>query len=219
MTRDGDDFTPELVAGLVGMVPVVGSLAQPLARHLASKMMEERERNASTVLELACRRSGYSREDLGELLEREPTLVTLVNRVLHQAAMNGQTSVLKVLAGFLGDAMSDTAKIDDVHALLAPIASLGEHHIRVLEELNAGSEEPDDLATWNLSELVLAVAIRRELVLAAIQGLYAGGFAQSQGLDAGDVSELLGGELISITPLGQTLLEVLSAIRSDDQRA
>ncbi|MFC0224751.1 hypothetical protein [Nocardioides zeicaulis] len=216
MAKDRDEFTPELVAGLVGMVPLVGSLAQPLARHVTTKMMEERERNASVVLQLACQRSGYSREDLNELLEREPALVTLVNRVLYQAAMNGQTTVLQVLAGFLGDALSDTSKIDDVHALLAPIATLSDHHIRVLVELNASSEEPDDLATWNFSALLAAVPIRSEIVLAAIQGLYAGGFAQSRGLDGGDASGLLGGELISITPLGQTLLEVLSAIRSDE---
>lgn len=217
MTEDRGEFAPELAAGLVGMVPVVGSLAQPLVKHLTSRMMEERERNASLVLRLACQRSGHSREDLAEALERDPRLVSLVNRVLFEAGMNGQTSVLQVLAGFLGDALNDTSKIDDVHALLAPIAGLSEHHIRVLEELNAGSEEPDDLATWNFSSLIAAVPIRAELVLAAIQGLYAGGFAQSQGLDGGDPTGLLGGELISITPLGQTLLEVLIAIRDSDR--
>lgn len=209
---------PELTAGLVGMVPVLGALAQPLARHLAGKMMEERERSASSVLHLACTRAGMSREDLAALLEREPSLVTLVNRILYAAGMNGQTSVLLILAGYLGDALDDTSRVDDAHTVLSAVASLGEHHIRVLAVLSEPGEmdgrgEDVHSDVWDIDKVIDHVAIRPEMVRSAIQGLLAGGFATATVTLPGSDGTFYAGDFVQISDLGRTLLAVLDEIK------
>ena len=218
MADEKAGFVPELTVGLVGMVPFVGSIVQPLARHLAGKMMEERERNASSVLDLACTRAGMSREDLAALLDREPRLVTLVNRVLYAAGMNGQTSVLLILAGYLGDAFDDTSRVDDAHTVLSAISSLGEHHILALAVLSEPGEmdgrgEDVHSDVWDIDHVLGHLAIRPEMVRSAIQGLLAGGFATATATIPGSDGTFYAGDFVQISDLGRALLSVLDEIK------
>lgn len=129
--------------------------------------------------------------------------------------MNGQTSTIQLLAGFLAEALSEPGSINDVHLLLSPLGSLGEHHIRVLKCIAEPDEEGDNSHIWNVTHLPGIVCIRSEFVLVAVQRLLAVGFAQNIGIDGGD-SGKPGGELISITALGRTVLDVLAAVLEDE---
>lgn len=215
---DDDSLMPELVGGAVGLLPG-GGLVGALRERATRAVMSEWRRNNSKVLALATAQAGMSREDLAEVLEREPSVVPLLVRTLYAAGMSGQDKTLRVLAGFLGAAFADLSKVDDVSLMLAAVADLHEHHIKVLELLERAPSECLALrrvqAThWTTDTIVTASDMRRELTLAAVRGLLNAGFVADEGIDGGmtwdDVET--GGTVLAITDMGKTVLDALRAV-------
>ena len=214
-----DDLLPELAAGLLDELPG-GGVLRVLGARISRAVLEEWRRNCSLTLRIATEHAGMSREDVAEALEREPKLAPLFVRVLYASGMNGHDKTLKLLAGFLGEALADVTRIDDVALMLSVIADFSEHHIKILELLAtpvAGAELPrkTEATSWTTGLVVAASDMRPELALAASQGLLNAGFLSDAGLDGGgatygDMSE--GGTILVLTELGQTVLEVLRSV-------
>lgn len=216
--EDDDSLIPELVGGAVGLIPG-GGLVQALGERASRAVMSEWKRNSSKVLALAVAQAGMSREDLADVLERKPSVVPLLVRTLYAAGMSGQDKTLRVLAGFLGTALADVSKVDDVSLMLSAIADLHEHHIKVLEILEQRSTDSPALrhveaARWTTDLVVKASGMRRELTLAAVRGLLNAGFAADNGIDEDMTWDDLesGGALLAITDLGKTVLDTLRAV-------
>lgn len=192
-----------------------GAFLGVLVERGARALQVEWRRNLSTAIRVATDQAGLSREDLGELIEHEPRLIPLFIRVLYAAGMNGQDKTLKLLGGFLGQALADTTQIDDVSLMLSAVENMSEHHIKVLEIVESPISSHPAIADtrgthWTTGLLVAVSGMRRELTLVAAQGLMNAGFVSDQGLDGGSVGGLeTGGTIIEITELGQTVLEVL----------
>jgi len=195
--------------------PLLAALGEPLFEKAAA----EWRRNASTVLAVACRRAGRSREDLEELIDQDPRLIPLVTRALFAAGMSGQDRVLSLLGGFLGDAFSDLSRTEEVATFLAAVSTLTEHHIKVLEllEMDPGTASalPDLTGQrWTTGLLVHCTDMREELTLAAVQGLFVTGFAADVGLDGGTVAGGVdtSGTKVALTGLGEAVLEALREV-------
>lgn len=218
MTRD-DDLFPELAGGLVGSLPGGGVLSVVVERATGAVLREWR-RNLSVTLQLACEYTGMSREDLAEKLELESNLAPLFIRVLYAAGMNGNDKTLRMLAGFLGDAVADLSRVDEIALLLAAVSDFTEHHIKVLELLEKPPAQTDGLrdtevAHWTTGLLVRVSDMRPEIALAAARGLLRAGLLDDIGLDGGGVTSndlKAGGTILAITELGQTVLEVLRTV-------
>lgn len=217
---DGD-LIPALVAGGLDLLPG-GGLLGVLGERGAKRVIEEWQRNRSWALKQAVARAGLSREDLQQLLDESPQVIPLLIRTLHAAGMTGQDKTLKLLAGFLGDALADVSKVGAVETLIGAIQNLTEHHIKVLEIVASATSEHSQLAGkagdhWTTGLVVGASAMRTELVLAGVQGLLAAGFLSDGGLDGGgatwaDIES--GGTILHITELGSTVLEMLRDVSS-----
>lgn len=211
-----DELLPDLASAAVESLPG-GAFIGVLVERGARALQVEWRRNLSTAIRVATDQAGLSREDLSELIEREPRLVPLFVRVLYAAGMNGHDKTLKLLGGFLGQALADTTQIDDVSLMLSAVENMAEHHIKVLEivetPISSHPEIEDTRGThWTTGLLVAVSGMRRELTLVAAQGLMNAGFVSDQGLDGGSVTygDLeTGGTIIELTELGQTVLEVL----------
>lgn len=217
-----DDLLPDLASAVVESLPG-GALVGVLLDRATRAVQSEWRRNLSTSIGIATARAGMSRADLDELLEREPRLVPLVVRVLHAAGMNGHDKTLKLLGGFLGEALSDTSHIDDVSLMLSAIEDMTEHHIKVLEILESPLDSHAAIADvgesrWTTGLLAHVSNMRPEFTLVATQGLVNAGFVRHAGIDGGTVrSDDLetGGTVLQITQLGGTVLEVLRAVASE----
>jgi hypothetical protein len=217
-----DDLLPELAAAAVESLPGGAFLGVLFDRATRAVQVEWR-RNLSTAISIATDVAGLSREDLDELLELEPQLVPLFVRVLYAAGMNGHDKTLKLLGGFLGQALADTSHIDDVSLMLSAVENMTEHHIKVLEivESPVGAHKiaAETSGThWTTGLLVQVSGMRRELTLVAAQGLMNAGFVSDEGIDGGGATfgDLeTGGTILQITELGQTVLDVLRAVAND----
>lgn len=212
----GDDHLfPQLVGGTIGLLPG-GSLLAVAGERAARAVSAELRRNQSRTLHLAIQRAGMSREDLAEALETQPSLVPLLIRVLHAAGMNGHDKTLRLLAGFLGDALGDVSRVDDASLMLTVVSDLGEHHVKVLETVSyAPSELPKtrnrSSTHWTTGLLKEASNMREELVLVAVQGLINAGLVADAGIDGGG-PDFEGGTILEITEMGKTVLEVLKEL-------
>ncbi len=216
------NLVPELAAAAVDSLPG-GAILGVLVDRAARAVQSEWRRNQSTAIRVATARAGLSREDLAELLEREPRLSPLLIRVLFAAGTNGHDKTLKLLGGFLGEALTDTTRIDDVSLILSVIEDLSEHHIKVLEivesPLNSHDVATEASATrWTTGLVVRVAGMRRELALVATQGLLNAGLVSNDGIDGGGATfgDLeTGGTILQITELGQTILQVLRAVSDE----
>ena len=210
-----DDLLPELASAAVDSLPGGAFLGVLLDRATRAVQAEWR-RNLSTAIKIATHQAGLSREDLDELIEREPRLV----RVLYAAGKNGHDKTLKLLGGFLGQALADTSRIDDVALMLSAIENLSEHHIKVLEIVETPVSSHASLSGtpsthWTTGLLVQVSGMRRELSLVAAQGLINAGLVSDVGIDGGGVTygDLeAGGTILQVTELGQAILQVLRAV-------
>lgn len=172
------------------------------------------------TIELATQRAGISREDLAERLERDPQLVPLFVRVLYAAGMNGHDRTLRLLGGFLGDALSDVSQVDDVSLMLAAVENLSEHHIKVLELAASSLSSHDSIAGvqarhWTTGLMIQVAGMRPELTLVACQGLLNAGFVSDGGIDGGGATYAdleAGGTILQITELGETVLCLLCEV-------
>jgi len=111
--RDNDPLVPELVGAALDLLPG-GGLLGVFGERGMRLVLEEWLRNRSLALRLAKEHAGLSREDLDELIAKNPKVVPLLVRTLHAAGMTGQDAALKLLAGFLGDALADVTRISEV---------------------------------------------------------------------------------------------------------
>ena len=225
MTKPHDDgLAPALVAGALDLLPG-GGLLGVFGERGARLVLEEWQRNRSLALRLASERAGLSREDLEELVAENPRVVPLLIRTLHAAGMTGQDKTLRLLAGFLGDALADVSKICDVETLIGAIQNLTEHHIKVLEIVASAPSEYPQLAEkagdhWTTGLVIGISSMRSELALAGVQGLLATGFVSDAGLDGGGATwqDLeSGGTILHITDLGRTVLDMLGEVAEFDR--
>ncbi len=199
----------ELAVSAASMIPMVGPLLTPFVARLWSGVTEEWARRSSTALRLACGQSGLSPEELAEVIESDPQLVSLAARVLRVAAESGGDRTLKLLAGYLAVAVSDAARVDEAELMLTAIQGLSDPHVRVLERLGTAREGSSSPWEWLPHELEAASGLRAELVQVGVQGLVNAGFVSEVGVDGGDASGDRGGMVIRISPMGQVVLDVL----------
>ena len=217
-----DDLLPELAGAALDSLPA-GALLGVIGDRAVRVVRDEWRRNQSRAIRIATRHAGIGREDLAELLEREPKLVPLFVRVLYAAGMNGHDKTLKLLGGFLGHALADVSEIDDVSLMLAAVENLTEHHIKVLEIVESPLADYEALSGvrathWTTGLLVKVAGMRRELTLVATQGLLNAGFVSDQGIDGGGPTDgdlEAGGTILHSTEMGQSVLHVLRAIDDD----
>ena len=217
-----DDLLPELAGAAVDSLPG-GALLGVLLDRATRAVQSEWRRNLSVSIRIATTHAGMDRADLDELLEREPRLVPLFVRVLYAAGMNGCDKTLKLLGGFLGEALADTSQIDDVSLMLSAVENMTEHHVKVLEIVEGPLGDHAGIPSsqgshWTTGVLTQVSGMRAELVLVAMQGLVNAGFVSDGGIDGGtaafdDLST--GGTILEITELGRTVLEVLRAVTTD----
>ena len=161
--------------------------------------------------------SGLTREELAERICTTPELVPLLTRVLHEVGMTGQVEVLDALGAALGDAIREPSRSDEVELVLIGLESVRKQHIRVLALLREAPEpsapnsatatDPEPL--WMRAADVAARGVATEESAAALlTGLANAGFAREAGA-AWD-----SGVSYRITPLGETLLDVLDQLRA-----
>jgi hypothetical protein len=205
----GDDVAVDVFSELAGALPAVGPVAGPLARRLGDALQREWRRNASSVLKLACQHAGLSREDLAERVEQHPELVPLITRVLYEGGMTGADRPLRILAGYLGNAIADPTQIDDVAVILGAINGLAEPHVRLLEMLSVPMYEGS--VRWHRGSVHGRSPYRPEVTTSAFRKL----------IDAGLVDDgSLRGQLLSdsavptieVTPMGRDVLAVLQTV-------
>lgn len=220
MTKPSNDaLVPALVAGALDLLPGGGILGV-FGERGTRLVLEEWHRNRALTLRLASERADLSREDLEDLIAENPRVVPLLIRTFHAAGMTGQDKTLRLLSGFLGDALADVSKISDVETLIGAVQNLTEHHIKVLEIVaSAPSEHPQlaDIAGdhWTTGLVIAISSMRSELALAGVQGLLASGFVSDAGLDDGGATwqDLeSGGTILEITGLGKTVLDMLGEV-------
>ncbi|GAA0631917.1 hypothetical protein GCM10009547_39700 [Sporichthya brevicatena] len=160
-----------------------------------------------------------SREDIEANLDQNPQLLTLTNRVLWAAGHSGQDRVLRILAGFLADAIRQPSLADEVTALMGSLESLSEHHIRVLELCStpapdAAANEPNPLARyWNEKQILEHAGFRSELVAVALRGLAGAGLLDDRKNDTWD-SVLT--PMFQVTEMGNAVLDALRKVTPAD---
>lgn len=210
--NEGDRFGVDVVNELAGSLPFVGPIAAPAGRRFAQALHSEWSRNRSDVLQLACRQAGLSREDLAERLEQYPDLVPLVTRVLHQAGMTGADRPLRVLAGYLGDALADPTHADDATVILGSLDGLAEPHIRLLEML-AGPAYEGGPHRWHAKSMIAKSDYRAEVTSSAFSKLVSLGLVDDgSAIDRAFLSDPAL-PIISVSQLGHDLLAVLQAVQ------
>lgn len=157
-------------------------------------------------------------EDLKEVLDGNPRLMPLIVRLQYAAGMNGYDKTLMMLAGFLGDALSDSSKIDEAATMMAAVENLGPAHVQVLELMTKDASDVDPTCArgdvrWNTGRLTYVMNMRPELVILGVQGLLNAGFISDTGFDGGGANQEgmgVGGTTFAVTGLGATVLHILS---------
>lgn len=211
MSSAEDPFWPDVVAGAVGMIPIVGSGLAPFAERLACNLRDEWRRNSSKALHAAEQVSGMSREELADAIAEDRRLLPLITRVLYSAGMAGQDEVLIALGTAFGDAVRDRSYIDEAELLLIVLTDLRPHHIAVLRELASKSPGPVDnkgMSYWNTNLLADRTGYRQEVVRLCTAGLANGGLVQT-------MATYGGGAVYEISELGRTVLEVLQRVHNN----
>jgi hypothetical protein len=209
------DLASDLVAEAADMVvPVVGGVA---ASRILAAVRAEWRRSMSQALKAAEQAMGLSREDLAELLERDPRTVPLYVKVLLAAGMNGHDATLRAMgaafaAAAQASARGDDDSLEDAELALSAMASFTPRHFRVLGALaegqialgedgnaNYGHFMPETVATRaNVGE---SVAHQCLLTLA--------------GAGLATVTNVLGGIAYPITDLGRAVLQASATAKSD----
>lgn len=205
----------EMIAGAVGGIPIVGGALEPAAARGLEHLVAERRRNASRLLELACQQADMSREELTDRISESPGTLGLSTRILYVAGMTGNDEVIQILAGFLGEALADPSKIDDVEVFVAAMSQVTGRHVQVLERIGAGPPSRPNLMHWTSGLLELELPFRSEVTQIAVNGLVAAGFVAESGFDGGGADQEAepGGTVYVITSVGQAILDVLLAAR------
>lgn len=209
----------EMVAAAIGGVPIIGGALAPAAERGLEQLLAERRRNSSRLLELACQRAGMSREDLADLICESPETLGLTTRILYTAGMTGSDEIIQILAGFLGEALADPVKTDDVEVFVGAMTQFSGRHIQVLERIATGPPPLTNLNHWTSGLLELELPYRNEVTQIAVKGLVAAGFVTEGGFDGGGADQETepGGTVYLISDVGEAVLAVLQAARAGDQ--
>src|SRR4051794_38625774 len=150
-----------------------------------------------------------TREDITECLAKDPALVPIVVRVLHAAGMSGHDEILDALGAGLGEALLHPENASEVELIIMGLERLRPEHVRVLEVLGSPPLQSDGAAEenpWNDITIGERLGWDRHRAFTAGVGLVNAGFALSLFVWT-DRSAL------QITPLGQSLLQVLETYR------
>jgi hypothetical protein len=175
-----DDFLGELVGSWASAVPVAGPLMAPFAKRAARAAAVELHRARAVTMRAALKSAGMSREALEESIADNPRLVPLLTRVLHEAAMTGQDSILVALGAGFGAAAKDPERIDEVEFRLSIVTSLTstEAHLLYLVSRIRPREDGSPMAAaepgyrrWTPAELADRSALRRDLAGIAMERL------------------------------------------------
>jgi hypothetical protein len=153
-----------IVSGVSGALPIFGGFVEPIAENILQKAKEEWTRNHSKALEVAQRAAGLERDQLGEAIANNPSLIPLYVRILYAAGMNGHDEVLRTIGTLFGGAVkevldSDTYSLDYLEAILSSLDGLGPIHFRILHALESGqipNESGSKDQTQHSSDLISA---------------------------------------------------------------
>ena len=198
---NGGGAVGDVVASLGdSLLPGLG----PPVRGLLRSVQAEWARNGSVALQAAEAASGLTREELTEALRAAPRLHPLLTRLLFSAGMNGYDPVLRAMGTALGQAVTESAQVDECELILTALADLNAAHgalLRLLNDPPDRAPEGDGSGYWTQETLLAAAAFSEragELVLAALI---------SRGLAA--IPPMALGTPVQITALGRVVLDVL----------
>ena len=200
------------------MVSVVLPGSGAVATRMFSAVRDEWNRNRSVALRAAERVSGMSREDLAERIELHPELVPLVTRLLWEAAMTGQGSLLEAMGAAFGKAAGDIARSSDYELVLGGLRNLRGEDIGVLRHLRDRTvfhqRADDDPRTEETSAFQTVhglggrLSLSEESLTFACVRLVSQGFATS--------ASVLGGQRYEISLLGLLLCDALEQLPSGE---
>lgn len=194
------------------MVSVTGEqVVSSLVGILLKGATDEWKRRASLCIRLAEQHSGLSREDISEILETDPQLVTLTNRVLYSAGLRGSDEVLLGLSAVLGDAMRGPHKTDEAEVYVSILEKLTTPHIELLRYAHGLSQEtPRSCFASLINNSGLPPAVARVCLNDLVQGdLMAEARLQTQ------TYSTLQTPMFEVTPTGGLVLEVLGRVQSN----
>jgi hypothetical protein len=206
MSDADGEFKDELVASLVGGIPLVGDVLSVFTKRGSMRIRQEWARNTSEALRAAERISGRSREELTDCISENPRLISLAVRVLYAAGMTGQDAILRALGTTLGDAVRDPEKIDEAELLLIGMTNLRRYHIAILEIMAKLPlpANPNKVTYWTPENLASESTYSLYLVNICVAGLVQSGLISQVGDAYGVCYE--------ISDLGRTALEVLDEL-------
>jgi hypothetical protein len=179
-----------------------------VTERLSGLVRAEWRRNRSAVMKAAETVSGMSREDIAERIETRPELVPPLTRLLHLAAMTGQTRVLEAMGAVFGSAVAGRAATADCELVLGGLANLHADDVRLLARtrglwIEHGSARPE-VGVRATETLAIDLATTVEAVEYSLVRLCAQGFMRN--------ASGFGGSRYDVTPVGDLLCEALIAV-------
>jgi hypothetical protein len=132
-----EDSLPADFVGEASSLIVPGSGSA--VRRMFLAVVDEWSRNRSAALAAAERTSGLSREDLAERIVAHPELVPLVTRLLWEAAMTGQHTLLEALGAAFGAAVDDVPRAAEYELVLGGLRNLRGEDMATVRKLAEAS--------------------------------------------------------------------------------
>lgn len=185
-----------------------------LTERLLDRVAREHAQRASEALRVAETASGMSREELADLLDRQPELVPLYLQVLYAAGMNGHEQVLRAMGAAMGLAAAaarsgDRDLFDDIELVLRTMKDFTPRQFQVLQAVATGTgrkgdDGKDDLLPTSARGIGPNLGISAERVEACLIAL--------SGLGMVTVVQTWDGNSYPITPLGQAVLDAADAV-------
>ena len=169
--------------------------AGPVMGRAFAALRHEWQRNTSRALKAAVVISGLSREDLEELLEKDPALTPLYLRVLWAAGMNGHDETLRAMGATLGEAVrahdgDDYESIADADQALIGMSRLTPRHFRILRFICSKPRPMADRdpSGWQTGYLAEELGMTEERMAWCLTDLAATGLTISEGRYGGELS-------------------------------
>lgn len=207
MPKRDESLPHDLVESVVSMLPVVGPVLGVAANRLSRAVWDEHQRRASIALQAALRISGLSQEDFADCLIQNPQLLSLQERLLWAAGINGHDETLKAMGRGFGDAVREPERAIEVEIILAALTDFGPYHRAILQTLGTPSPDRED-GVWFLPDVIRRIDVPDSVAPLCVSALTAAGLV---GIQAG-----LGGVSYHITELGGLVLSVLREIEEED---
>jgi hypothetical protein len=123
--------------------PVTTALFVPGTTRMADLIVSEWSRKSNVVTATALQASGVDPDEFCEILEGDPALMGLAQRIMWVASISGNDHKLRVLGGLLGGVVGTRGdKLDETGLIVAALADIGTPHAAVLDVLTRPA--PDD---------------------------------------------------------------------------